>query len=205
MMVVFTNISENYTQGQFNSVGEYIETKLSVIKNLTPSNYLIVNFDTLANNTFFRNANCHVYWYSRKSFVSMGVMNEVQGTHFHGRRIHSNINYHSEFVVSKMRIVGQENRENLLAATTAAKALEVSDKSIQTCVEKFPGIPHRVEFLTEKNEISLHNDSKSETMADLVKSIKCYKRSVILISGGKRMKKLSMNHSLKILLIMREC
>ena len=63
MMVVFTNISENYTQGQFNSVGEYIETKLSVIKNLTPSNYLIVNFDTLANNTFFRNANCHVYWY----------------------------------------------------------------------------------------------------------------------------------------------
>ena len=35
MMVVFTNISENYTQGQFNSVGEYIETKLSVIKNLT--------------------------------------------------------------------------------------------------------------------------------------------------------------------------
>ena len=51
-MVVFTNISENYTQGQFNSVGDYIETKLSIIKNLTPSNYLVVNFDSLANNTF---------------------------------------------------------------------------------------------------------------------------------------------------------
>ena len=185
MMVVFTNISENYTQGQFNSVGDYIETKLSIIKNLTPSNYLVVNFDTLANNTFFRNANCHVYWYSRKSFVTMGVMNEVQGTHFHGRRIHSNINCHSEFVVSKMRIVGQENRENLLAAITAAKALEVSDSAIQTCVEKFPGIPHRVEFLTEKNGVSFYNDSKSENMGELIKSIKCFKNSVILISGGK--------------------
>ena len=122
-------------------------------------------------------------------------MNEVQGTHFHGRRIHSNINYHSEFVVSKMRIVGQENRENLLAATTAAKALEVSDKSIQTCVEKFPGIPHRVEFLTEKNGVSFYNDSKSETMEDLVKSIKCYKRSVISFLVGKKMKRLNTNHT----------
>ena len=114
MMVVFTNISENFSGNHFRSVGEYIETKLSIIKSLNPSNYLVVNFDSLANNTFFRNANCQVCWYSRKSFVNMNVMNEVQGTHFHNRRIHSNINYHSEYIVSKMRIVGKENRENLL-------------------------------------------------------------------------------------------
>ena len=50
-------------------------------------------------------------------------MNEIQGTHFHDKRIHSNIHYHSEFKVVKMRIVGQSNRENLLAAITACKAL----------------------------------------------------------------------------------
>ena len=172
MMVVFTNISESFSSEHFKSVGEYIETKLSIIKSLSTNNHLVVNFDTLANNTFFRNAPCNTYWYSRKSFVKMGVMSEVQGTHFHNRRIHSNINYHSEFVVSEMRIVGQENRENLLASITAAKALEVSDASIQRCIEKFPGIPHRLEYLTEKNGVSFYNDSKCESMENLVRSVK---------------------------------
>lgn len=184
-LVVFTDISEKFPEGSFASVGDYMETKLSIVKMLSPDDTLVVNFDKLAHNSFFRNANCRTYWYSRKSFVSMGVMNEIQGTHFHERRIHSNIDFHSEFKVSKMRIVGQSNRENLLAAVTASKALGVSDKNIQTCIEKFPGIPHRLEFLMEKNGVSFYNDSKAETMEELVQSVNAFKSPVILIAGGK--------------------
>jgi UDP-N-acetylmuramoylalanine--D-glutamate ligase len=115
----------------------------------------------------------------------MGVMNEIQGTHFHDRRIHSNVFSHSEFKVNKMRIVGQNNRENLLAAVTACKALDVSDEALQTCVEKFPGIPHRLEFIMEKNGVSFYNDSKAETMDELVESLNSFKTPVILITGGK--------------------
>lgn len=189
-LVVFTNISERYPETHFNSVGEYIETKLSIIKSLSPDDTLVVNFDKLASNTFFRNANCQTYWYSRKSFVKMGVMNEIQGTHFHERRIHSNINYHSEFKVKEMRIIGQNNRENLLAAITACKALDVSDKSIQKTIEKFPGIPHRLEFLMEKNGVCFYNDSKATDMEELVKSLKSFKQPVILIAGGKDIEEL---------------
>ena len=184
-LVVFTNISEDYPRTHFTSVGEYIETKLSIIKSLSPDDTLICNFDTLANNAFFRNAACQVYWYSRKSFVKMGVINEIQGTHFHNKRIHSNIYCHSEYKVTSMRIVGVENRENLLAAITACKALEVSDTSIQKSIEKFPGIPNHLEFLMEKNGVTFYNDSKSETMPTLVKSLSCFKNPVILIAGGK--------------------
>jgi UDP-N-acetylmuramoylalanine--D-glutamate ligase len=162
-----------------------METKLSIVKRLSPDDILVVNYDSLANNNFFRNAHCQTFWYSRKSFVTMGVLGEIQGTHFHERRIHSNINFHSEFVVSKMRIVGQNNRENLLGAITVCKALEVSDKAIQTCIEKFPGIPHRLEYVMEKNGVSFYNDSKAETMEEMIRSIKSFKEPVILISGGK--------------------
>ena len=115
----------------------------------------------------------------------MGVISELQGTHFHSKRIHSNIHCHSEFKVSKMRIVGQENRENLLAAISACKALKCQDDSIQTCIEKFPGIPHRLEFVTERNGVSFYNDSKSENMDQMVKSIRAFKDPVILIAGGR--------------------
>jgi UDP-N-acetylmuramoylalanine--D-glutamate ligase len=184
-LIVFTNISERYSKTHFRSVGDYLETKLNVIKGLTQDNVLIANYDALGYNPVFRGAVCQIYWYSRKSYTKMGVINEIQGTHFHDKRIHCNIHYHSEFKVSKMRIVGPENRENMLAAITACKALDISDKSIQTCIEKFPGIPHRLEFVTEKNGVAFYNDSKSETMDHLVKSSASFKQPVILIAGGK--------------------
>jgi len=184
-VVVFTNIMEGYPKEHFDSVSDYIETKLGIIKMLGPDDTLIANFDRLSNNVFLRNAKCRTYWYSRKSFMEMGVLNEVQGTHFHNRRITCNINCHSEFIVSKMRIVGVDNRENLLAAITVCKALDISDKAIQTCVEKFPGIQHRLEYVMEKNGVCFYNDSKSENMETLIKSLQAFKAPVILIAGGK--------------------
>ncbi len=184
-LVIFTNISNEYPETRFRTIGDYIETSLDLVKSLSPDDFLIVNFDSLSSNAFFRNINCQKFWYSRRSFAKMGVMGEVQGTHFHSKRIHCNVNYHSEFKVNSMRIVGVYNRENLLASITACKALNVSDKSIQTCIEKFPGIPHRLEFVYEKNGVDFYNDSKSECMKDLVKSIDHFKTPVILIAGGK--------------------
>ncbi len=185
IMAIYPNLDERFTPGRFKSAGEYFETALSVIKNLTSNDYLIVNFDKLSGNSILRGCDAQTFWYSRKSFVSIGVINEIQGTHFHDKRIHSNIHYYSEFRVNKMRIVGVNNRENLLAAITACKALKVPDEAIQNCIQKFPGIPNRLEFVTEKNGVKFYNDAKSETMDDVKKTLEAFKSDVILISGGK--------------------
>lgn len=184
-IVVYTNIHEKYPTSRFKSVSDYIETILKPIKSLTMDDYLIVNFDTLASNSFLRSAHAQTYWYSRRSYVALGVIAEIQGTHFHDKRIHSNIHYHSEFKVTNMRIVGQLNRENLLGAITACKALKVSDEAIQKGIEKFPGIVHRLEFVIEKNGVKFYNDSKCETMEELRKSLDAFKDPIILIAGGK--------------------
>lgn len=184
-LLVYSNLDDRFGSERFRSAAEYMDTALSVVNNLTESDFLIVNFDKLSSNSLLRNSRAQTYWYSRKSFVKMGVIHEVQGTHFHDKRIHSNIHQHSEFRVNKMRIVGQNNRENLLAAVTACKALKVSDESIQHCITQFPGIPHRLEFVIEKNGVKFYNDAKSETMDELVRSISAFKEDVILIAGGK--------------------
>lgn len=185
ILVVYPNIEERTVEGRFNTAGEYIENSLKALRNLTAENSLVINFDKLSGNSILRNSSAQTFWYSRRSFVKMGVIGEIQGTHFHDRRIHSNIHHHSEFLVKAMRIVGQNNRENLLAAITACKALKVSDKAIQTCIESFPGIPHRMEFVIEKNGVKFYNDSKSETMAELRETLENLKAPVIVIAGGR--------------------
>ncbi len=185
VLVVYTNIGEKYPENRFKTYGDYLETKLSATKHLNADDFLIVNFDKLANHTFFRNQTAQTYWYSRKSFAKMGVISEIQGTHFHEKRIHSNIHFHSEFRVNEMRIVGEKSRENLLGAITACKALKVSDDSIQETIKKFPGIPHKLEYVFEKNGVRFYNDSKTEDMGEMIESVKAYKNQVILIAGGK--------------------
>lgn len=185
LMAVYPNIEERTIEGRFNTAGEYIENSLKVIKNMSDENFLIINFDKLSSNSILRNSQAQSYWYSRRSFVKMGVIGEIQGTHFHDKRIHSNIHFHSEFRVRNMRIVGQNNRENLLAAITACKALKVSDEAIQKCIETFPGIPHRMEFVVEKNGVKFYNDAKSEKMSELKETLENLKPPVILIAGGK--------------------
>jgi UDP-N-acetylmuramoylalanine--D-glutamate ligase len=185
VLAIYPNLEEKIAQGRFKSPGEYLDTALKVVKNLGPESFLVVNFDKLASNSILRNSQAQTFWYSRKSFVTLGVINEIQGTHFHDKRIHCNIHYHSEFKVTAMRVVGVNNRENLMAAITACKALKVSDQAIQYCIEKFPGIPHRLEFIVEKNGVKFYNDSKSETMDALKESVASFKDPVILIAGGK--------------------
>jgi UDP-N-acetylmuramoylalanine--D-glutamate ligase len=191
MMAIYPNLDEKSVPGRFKGPGEYLETALRPARELTHDDFLIVNFDKLAGNAILRNCKAQTFWYSRKSFVTMGVLNEIQGSHFHDKRIHCNIHYHSDFKVSNMRVVGQENRENLLAAITACKALKCTDKSIQYCIENFPGIPHRLEFVVEKNGVSFYNDSKSEKMEDFKKSLLAFKDPVILIAGGKEIEGIS--------------
>lgn len=185
ILAIFPNIEERTIEGRFNTAGEYIENSLKVLRNLTPEDALIVNFDKLSSNSILRNCQAQTFWYSRKSFVKMGVIGEIQGTHFHEKRIHSNIHYHSEFSVKTMRILGQNNRENLMAAITALKSLKVSDSAIQNCIETFPGIPNRMEFVMEKNGVKIYNDSKSEKMSDLKESLMSIKTPIILIAGGR--------------------
>lgn len=185
VLAVYPNLEEKNLLGRFKTSAEYLDTALKVARNLGPENYLVVNFDKLASNSVLRSSQAQTFWYSRKSFVTMGVISEIQGTHFHDKRIHSNIHFHSEYKVTDMRIVGVNNRENLMAAITACKALKVSDAAIQQCIEKFPGIPHRLEFVVEKNGVRFYNDSKSETMDELKVSLEAFKDQVILIAGGK--------------------
>jgi len=185
ILVVYPNIDDLKIPAVFRSVGEYVETSLSVGNLLGEDGHLILNFDKLASLGVFKDVKAQKFWYSRRSFAKMGVMGEVQGTHFHGRRIHSNVHYHSEFKVNSMRVIGVNNRENMMAAITACKALKCSDKAIQEFIVKFPGIPHRLEFVIEKNGVKFYNDSKSESMPDLRKSLEAFPADVILIAGGK--------------------
>ena len=57
---------------------------------------------------------------------------------------------------------GAHNRENAAAATAAARAAGISDEHIAVGLRTFPGVPHRLELVAERDGVRFVNDSQGD-------------------------------------------
>jgi len=88
------------------------------------------------------------------------------------------------FSLAQAKIQGVHNLENIMAAIAAAQCAGVSRWAIQTTIEEFPGLEHRLEFVREKDGVRYYNDSKGTNVGAVVKSLASFSERVILLAGG---------------------
>jgi UDP-N-acetylmuramoylalanine--D-glutamate ligase len=82
-------------------------------------------------------------------------------------------------------IRGAHNRENAAAATAAARAAGIPDEAIAEALQTFPGVPHRLELVAERDGVRYVNDSKATNVAAALRALAAYSdEPVHLILGG---------------------
>jgi UDP-N-acetylmuramoylalanine--D-glutamate ligase len=82
-------------------------------------------------------------------------------------------------------IRGAHNRENAAAATAAARAAGIADEPIAAALRTFPGVPHRLELVAERDGVRYVNDSKATNVAAALRALAAYAdEPVHLILGG---------------------
>ena len=85
-----------------------------------------------------------------------------------------------------LKLQGQANAENALAAWLAARAVGVDDMDVQIAFGTFAGLPHRMVLVRELDGVTWINDSKGTNVDATLKSLEGFNgSSVILILGGK--------------------
>ena len=82
-------------------------------------------------------------------------------------------------------IPGAHNRENAAAATVAAKAAGATEAEISRALREFPGVPHRLEPVAEREGVLFVNDSKATNVAAALRALAAYDRPLLLIAGGR--------------------
>jgi UDP-N-acetylmuramoylalanine--D-glutamate ligase len=81
-------------------------------------------------------------------------------------------------------IPGAHNRENAAAATAAARAAGIGDDAIAEALRTFPGVPHRLELVAERDGVVWVNDSKATNTGAARRALTAYSAPLHLILGG---------------------
>lgn len=93
-------------------------------------------------------------------------------------------NREERFSLERARISGVHNVENLMAAVAAAREAGVGRAAVQSVIEEFPGLEHRLEFVREKDGVQFYDDSKGTNVGAVLKSLRSFSAPVILLAGG---------------------
>lgn len=177
-MSIVTNISPNHLD-RHPDMNDYIQAKKGIILHQKPEDYTILNYDDRELRTWEKECKGQVLWYSTKHTLKNGAF-------IKDKDIVLSINDQDISIpcVSRVKIPGIHNLQNILAASCAAYLAGAREQHIEEAVTTFPGLKHRLEFVREVHGVQYYNDSKATTPESAIAAITAFPAPVVLIAGG---------------------
>ena len=85
---------------------------------------------------------------------------------------------------TRRNLRGKHNLENIAAASLAATILGVDLETIQSCVDNFKGLKHRLQLVANKDGVTFYNDSISTIPEATMAALNSFTEPIILLLGG---------------------
>jgi len=85
---------------------------------------------------------------------------------------------------SEIKLLGEHNWQNVCAATTVVWQVTQNVNAIRSVVTTFAGLPHRLEFVRELNDIKYYNDSFASNPEATTAALNALHEPKVIIMGG---------------------
>lgn len=177
---------------------ENFKTNISVLTNLSHAHLDHVgtyeNYKSIKKRIFKHHSKSDISILNYDSSDVMDITNDINSTKLYFSKNYktdiylenNNIYYKNNFLINTtdIRIKGDHNYENIMAAILVAKIFNISDKNIFKVLNEFKGVEHRIEFVKELNGRLIYNDSKSTNIVATKIALNSFKDPIILLLGG---------------------
>jgi len=162
---LITNIYPEHLN-RYKSFKDYINSKKLIFLFQKKKDTLFLNYDDPIVQRFSKLAASRVYFFSRKD-----------------------ISKDLKKVLENLKLKGEHNISNALAAISVAKLYQVPSKNIQRIVSDFKGLSGREEFVSQIKGIKYFNDTTATMPEAVIAAIRMVsqespKSKIILIAGG---------------------
>lgn len=158
----------------------YVDAKSRIFMNQTENDYLIINWDDPCDREISKKAKSKIIPFSRRMELDFGVyisdntfvVRDEQGIK------------HEICKLNDLKIIGEHNMENALAAIAISYFGNVDKDIIAKTIRSFKGVEHRLEYVGNVDKVDFYNDSKGTNLDATLTAIKALKNNIILIAGG---------------------
>lgn len=164
---LFLNLFPNHSE-RYDHSHDYAKAKFGMLNNMTADDHMIIGTE----NPYLDDIKSHPV---KRTYFTKGNLPQ---------------DFKAKFDFSKARVKGEHNEANFFAAYEVLRILGIPDLDnlFQEFINEFAGVAHRLEFVLEKNGLTLYNDAKSTNSLATTTAIKAFhgsKEPLYLILGGK--------------------
>jgi len=199
---VLLNIAEDHLD-RYDDFHAYALSKAKLFQNQTESDVAVLNY----NDPMVRSVTEHVK--AAKLFFNVEKTAE-KGAAINCDTVYLNVagDRKGEIDIRTISLRGRHNHENIAAASLAALAAGGHVDGILNAVNRFTGLPHRIEHVATVNGVEYYDDSKATNIGAVIRALETFTVPLVLIMGGRdkggdynRLNDLIKNHARLVVLI----
>jgi UDP-N-acetylmuramoylalanine--D-glutamate ligase len=186
------NITPNHLD-RHPTMGAYIEAKVNILRYQGPGDVAVLGYDNpitrgLINSQFSIPDSPSVLSFSLRTEVEQGAF--VQACPERGRRDEKVVlrlggEEWQICAVADIKLLGQHNVENVLAACAIAGAAGADPQSMAQVATTFAGVEHRLELVRTLRGVRYYNDSIATSPERTVAALHSFEEPIVLLAGGR--------------------
>jgi UDP-N-acetylmuramoylalanine--D-glutamate ligase len=171
-------------QDRYESLDEYVAAKQRIFENQTASDVALFNLDDDRVAALRHRVRAKRLGFTTASMIGADVSG---GTYLEGDRIVTTVTGVRQEICrrSEIRIIGNHNVGNVMAAATYAVLCGCPLDAIRRVLVTFPGLEHALEIVRERRGVRYVNDSKGTNVDATLKALESIDQPIWLIAGGR--------------------
>jgi UDP-N-acetylmuramoylalanine--D-glutamate ligase len=182
-IAILLNITPDHLDRYDYKFENYVSSKFRIIQNQTTSDYFIYNADDETIRAYMNN------WSSNVTLVPFSIKQPINGIGAFLNQNQITLNYKPNqnpliMTIEQLALQGKHNVYNSMAASLAAKIVDVRKEIIKESLQDFQGIEHRLEFVASINGVEFINDSKATNINSAWYALESMQKPVVWVCGG---------------------
>ena len=179
-IAVLLNITPDHLDRYDYKFENYINSKFRIAMNQTENDYLIYDAD---DEVITQWLSTHTI---KSKLIPFSIEKELpQGAFLKDNKIYIMLeNQTTEIDVEEISLRGKHNIKNTMAASVAARLVNIRNNSLRESLKGFKGAPHRLEEVKVVEGVTYVNDSKATNVNSVFYALDTIKTPIVWIVGG---------------------
>ncbi|MFN3916900.1 MAG: UDP-N-acetylmuramoyl-L-alanine--D-glutamate ligase [Flavobacteriales bacterium] len=179
-IAILTNITPDHLDRYDYKLENYVASKFRILNNQTPADSFIYCADDAITTQYLPKFQIK----AKKYPISFNLI-EGEGAYVKNKELITNLNKTTtNMSIYDLALQGRHNTYNSMAASVAARILDVRKEIIRESLSDFQNIEHRLEFVAKVHGIEFINDSKATNVNSTWYALESMQNPTVWIVGG---------------------